>query len=131
MAESQVITILYVRELERSARFYDVAFHWRKTVDENVYVEYEVNPGARVGLMPQANTAHFLGAELGARRPTDGCPRAEIYVRLEDLAAAVGRLEAAAATCVSDLATRPWGDRAAYFLDPDGYVVAVATTDGV
>ncbi len=89
-------------------------------------MEYALNEGARLGLMPQGNTRHFLGDDLGARRPADGCPRAEVYVRLDDLDAAVARLEAAAARCTSPRAPRGWGDEAAYYLDPDGYVLAVA-----
>ncbi len=121
-----LLTILYVRDLRAAAAFYSAAFGWPRTVDEPVYVEYQAAPGARLGLMPQGSTRHFLGAELGARTPSDGCPRAEIYARVEDPAAAGARLEAAGARCTSPLAPRDWGDEAAYYLDPDGYVVVVA-----
>jgi predicted enzyme related to lactoylglutathione lyase len=120
------LTILYVQDLGRAARFYDEVFGWTKSVDVPVYVEYRVNEGARLGLMPQANTRHFLGDELGARRPTDGCPRGEVYVHVEDLDAAVARLEALGAPCTSPRARRAWGDEAAYHLDLDGYVLVVA-----
>ncbi len=36
------------------------------------------------------------------------------------------RVRAAGGREVSPLASRPWGDRAAYFADPDGHVLAVA-----
>jgi catechol 2,3-dioxygenase-like lactoylglutathione lyase family enzyme len=127
------LTILYVADLPRAARFYDAAFGWEKSVDVPVYVEYRLNEGARLGLMPQENTGHFLGEALGARRPValaeGGCPRAELYLRLDgpdELGRAVARLESTGAPCPSPRAPRGWGDEAAYFLDPDGYVVAVA-----
>jgi catechol 2,3-dioxygenase-like lactoylglutathione lyase family enzyme len=120
------LTILYVADLAKAAAFYDAVFGFEKTVDVPVYVEYRVNAGARLGLMPQGNTRHFLGDELGGRAPTDGCPRGEIYLRVPDLADCIERLEAAGAVCTSPLAERDWGDQAAYFMDFDGYVIAVA-----
>lgn len=121
-----LLTILYVRDLSRAARFYDVVFGWRKTVNVPVYVEYRVNAGARLGLMLQGNTRHFLGERLGARVPRDGCPRAEIYVHVRRPRAVIARLEKLGATCTSPWARRDWGDFAAYYLDADGYVVVVA-----
>lgn len=121
----QLLTILYVQDLAKARSLYDV-FGWSTTVDEHNYLEYQVTDGARLGLMPQANTVGFLGAQLGAAKPTDGCPRAEIYIFVDDAAEHSRELEMLGAVCISPLATREWGDRAAYFLDPDGYVVVVA-----
>lgn len=123
---SLALTILYVQDLPRAAAFYDAAFAWPKSVDVPVYVEYRLNEGARLGLMPRANTAQFLGEDLAGRRPPAGCPLAEVYLQVDDLDAAVERLEGAGAPCTSPRAARGWGDEAAYYLDPDGYVLAVA-----
>lgn len=129
MTTTSLLTILYVADLARAARFYDAAFGWPKSVDVPVYVEYRLNAGARLGLMPQGNTRHFLGDTLGGLRPTDGCPRAEVYLRLEDdLGGVTARLEALGARCTSPRSPRDWGDDVAYYLDPDGYVLAVAVT---
>lgn len=121
-----VLTILYVADLPRARAFYDAVFGWPRSVDVPVYCEYAPAPGVKVGLMPQGNTRHFLGETLGARKPADGCPRAELYVHVPDLPGAIKRLEALGARCTSPLARRDWGDDAAYYLDPDGYVLAVA-----
>ena len=126
MQGDTIITILYVSDLSRAAAFYDGVFGFEKSVDVPVYVEYRLNAGARLGLMPQANTRHFLGEGLGTRSPSDGCPRGEVYLYVDELDAVVERLEAAGAKCTSPLAERDWGDRAAYFMDQDGYVIAVA-----
>lgn len=125
---NQALTILYVEELARASTFYDAAFGWPKSVDVPVYVEYELNEGARLGLMTQGNTRHFLGPALGALRPMDGCPRAEVYLRVDDLDGVIRRLDALGARCTSPRARRAWGDDAAYYLDHDGYVLAVAVT---
>ncbi|MCB9893565.1 MAG: VOC family protein [Planctomycetes bacterium] len=127
MADADLaLTILYVSDLPRAAAFYDAAFAFQKTVDVPAYVEYRINTGARLGLMPQENTRHFLGDVVGKLTPTDGCPRAELYVHVRDLESVIQRLQAAGARCTSPLAERDWGERAAYFMDCDGYVIAVA-----
>lgn len=120
------LTILYVKDLKAAAAFYDAAFAWPKSVDVPVYVEYRISQGARLGLMPQGNTRHFLGEKLGAMQPSDGCPRGEIYVHVRNPKAAIASLERLGAKCTSPWAKRDWGDFAAYFLDLDGYVLAVA-----
>lgn len=120
------LTILYVADLARARAFYDAAFGFRTTVDVPVYVEYEVLKGARLGLMPQGNTRHFLGEKLGKMKPRDGCPRGEIYVHVPNPKAVIARLEKLGAKCTSPWARRDWGDFAAYCLDPDGYVLVVA-----
>ena len=121
-----LLTILYVKDLKAAAAFYDAAFGWRKSVDVPVYAEYRVNAGARLGLMPQGNTKHFLGEKLGAMKPSDGCPRGEIYVQVRNAKAVIARLEKLGAKCTSPWAKRDWGDFASYFIDLDGYVLVVA-----
>jgi predicted enzyme related to lactoylglutathione lyase len=121
-----LITILFIRDLGRSTAFYDEVFGWSKTVDVPVYVEYEVGEGARVGLMPHRHARKWLGPELGDRPYVDGSARAELYIRQEDVSGVLLRLEAAGCLCLSPMAERDWGDRAAYFRDPDGYVLAIA-----
>ena len=120
------LTILYVKDLKAAGAFYDAAFGWRKSVDVPVYVEYRVNAGARLGLMPQGNTRHFLGERLGAMKPKDGCPRGEIYAHVRNPKAVIARLEKLGAKCTSPWAKRDWGEFAAYFMDLDGYVLVVA-----
>ena len=120
------LTILYVADLARARAFYDAAFGFHTSVDVPVYVEYRINAGARLGLMPQGNTRHFLGEKLGSRKPRDGCPRGEIYLHVRNPKAALANLKKLGARCTSPWAKRDWGDFAAYFLDPDGYVLVVA-----
>jgi uncharacterized glyoxalase superfamily protein PhnB len=51
---------------------------------------------------------------------------AYLYVRVDDVEASVAQLESVGARPLSPLAARSWGERAAWFADPDGNVVAVA-----
>ena len=88
-----LLTILYVADLARARAFYDGAFGFRTTVDVPVYVEYRINAGARLGLMPQGNTHHFLGEKLGRKKPRDGCPRGEIYLCVRNAKAVIDHNE--------------------------------------
>lgn len=121
----QVLTILFVTDLDRMTEFLDEVFGWPKTVDEPVYVEYELGT-SRIGVMPQSHTRHFLGEGIGGKGYTDASARAELYLVFDTAALDIDRLHALAAPCTSQFQERGWGDRAAYFLIPDGYVVAVA-----
>ena len=118
------IVILAVEDLARSVDFYRRTFAWPILVSAPVYVELDAH-AVRVGLYAR----EAFGRNIGQAPPpaAAGTPsRTELYLRVDDLRAAVDRLAAAGAPCVSPATTRPWGDEAAYFLDPDGNVIAVA-----
>jgi uncharacterized glyoxalase superfamily protein PhnB len=61
--------------------------------------------------------------------PDDAVAPAYLYVRVDDAVEVAARLEAAGARPLSPLIDRSWGERAAWFADPDGNVVAVAQTE--
>jgi catechol 2,3-dioxygenase-like lactoylglutathione lyase family enzyme len=123
-----LITILYVADLGKSVAWYDAVFDWPKAVEVENYVEYGINPGCRIGLMTAASASRFMGSAPPAAA---GSAKAELYVRLDDLSLVLERLASVGAECTSPLSARDWGDEAAYFLDPDGYVVAVARSTSV
>lgn len=123
------LVILAVADLPRSAAFYDAAFRWEVAVDVPVYREYRLPGGTGVALYARG------GFEANTGLPAPGAPEgatggAELYLGVEDLGAACARLRAAGARELSPAADRGWGDRAAYFADPDGHVLAVAVPAG-
>jgi catechol 2,3-dioxygenase-like lactoylglutathione lyase family enzyme len=127
MAEAELaLTIFYVADLAKAVAFFDAAFGFKKSTVAPQYVEYELRPGAHLGLMPQSNAGYIVGEKIGKLKPTDGAPRGELYLLVADPEAAVKCLQKAGATLTSPLELREWGDRAAYFMIPDGYVIAVA-----
>jgi catechol 2,3-dioxygenase-like lactoylglutathione lyase family enzyme len=119
--------ILAVTDAQRSASFYEGVFGWERNplvAQWSNYVELFQPEGGTLGLYEREGFAATAGAELA---PANGHHNgAEIYVRVDDVAPLIERLEAAGAPPLSPLAPRVWGDDAAYFADPDGYVVAVA-----
>jgi predicted enzyme related to lactoylglutathione lyase len=121
-----VITILAVTDLERAKRFYESAFGWELRIDVPVFAQYAVPDGPDVALYQRES----FGANTGRvppEVPEDGISGTELYFWTEDLPAAVERLEASGARLLAAAEPKPWGDLAAYFADPDGNVIAVAT----
>jgi predicted enzyme related to lactoylglutathione lyase len=89
------------------------------------YVELIPPDGGALGLFERDGYAELVGA-----KPTevsgDAVSPAYLYVRVEDVDAAADRIVAAGGRPLSPLATHSWGERAAWFADPDGNLVAIA-----
>ena len=90
-----------------------------------VYGELELPDGNGLGLYAREAFARNTGQ---APQPTEAgaITATEIYLRCDDLEAAVSRAESAGGRLLSPPLDRDWGDRAAYFADPDGNVVVLA-----
>ena len=120
-----VLLVLACDEVTRLRDFYVGVFGWRITVDLPVYVELAVPTGLRVGLYVRPGFARNTG-ESPAPPPTAGTTSSELYLRVDDVPAALARLVAAGGRLLSPTGPRPWGDEAGYVADPEGNVVAVA-----
>ena len=118
------IVILAVDDLTRAVDLYRRAFDWPVLVSTPVYVELDAG-SIHVGLYDRVGFGRNIGAEPALATP-EVPSRTELYVRVDDLPAAIKRLEAAGARCVNPVQERAWGDEAAYFLDTEGNVIAVA-----
>ena len=119
--------IFAANDLSLTLNFYERAFGWPRNdaIDYAEYIELHVSDGGTLGLCERETFARVVGAdpvllENGAVAP------GYVYVRVDDVQAAVRRLEAAGARPLSPLASHSWGEDAAWFADPDGNVVAVA-----
>ena len=115
-----------VRDLEQSLRFYEQAFGWPRNdrVDYANYVELLPPDGGALGLYERGGFAGTVGAEL-AELPGDTVAPGYVYVRVDDVDDAAARVAAAGGRPLSPPRVRSWGERAAWFADPDGNVVAV------
>lgn len=119
--------IFAVRDLARSVEFYERSFGWPRNewIDFTNYVELLTPGGQALGLYEREGFAETTGAEP-MEVPEGRVAPAYLYVRVEDVEATVARIQAAGGRPLSPLADRAWGERAAWFADPDGNVVAVA-----
>ncbi|MCR4317234.1 MAG: VOC family protein [Planctomycetes bacterium] len=121
-----VLTILAVSDLARAVKFYRDAFGFGIHVDVPVYVELEVSDRHHLGLYQRE-----AWARVTTRAPLvpaeDEVIGNELYFLVDDVQEASSRIERAGGTLLSSAAMRPWGDLAAYYRDPDGNVLVVAT----
>jgi catechol 2,3-dioxygenase-like lactoylglutathione lyase family enzyme len=118
--------VLAVADVELAVRFYGEALGWAPRLrQEDVYAELELPDGGVLGLYRRDGFERSAGVRVAEPGPGEHVG-AELYVRVDDLDAAVERLDRAGATPLSGRSPRGWGDEAAYFGTPDGHVVAVA-----
>lgn len=120
--------IFAVTDLERSLSFYERAFGWPRNdrIGYSNYVELLPPDGGALGLFERAGFAGLVGARP-AEIPEGEIAPAYLYVRVDDVESSVVRIEQAGGRPLSALAPQSWGERAAWFADPDGNAVAIAS----
>jgi len=119
--------ILYVADQARSTAFYSTLLAKAPMLNVPGMTEFALSDGCDLGLMPETGIASIISGPL--RHPADGAgiPRCELYLVMDDLNEAMRRAESAGARPVSPASDRDWGHRVAYFADPDGHVIALAS----
>jgi lactoylglutathione lyase len=100
--------ILYVSDVARAARFYEDAFAFERT--------FEWNENGRL-----VYAAHKRGDSQLAFGEGEGRGGFELCVYVGDVDATAVRLRELGAVEVQPPADMPWGERAAFFDDPDGH----------
>ncbi len=119
-------TILFVDNQERSSLFYEKIF--RQASDLNVpgMTEFNLSDHCKLGLMPNNGIARILANQLPHPQDGNGIPRCELYLYVEDIKLEFENAINSGAKLISPIIERNWGDRACYFADPDGHVIAFA-----
>ena len=116
--------ILYARDVERSARFYcdnfgfEQAFRWPSEGP----LEYAF---LRLGDFAIGIGESPAVPALARIQPDDGAPRFELCLYADDTDAACARLLARGVKQLAPPESMPWGERLAYFEDPDGNPIHV------
>jgi predicted enzyme related to lactoylglutathione lyase len=120
--------IFAVNDVARSAAFYQRVFGWPRN-ERIAYREYIelCSPNGTLGLCERDTYARLTGATPMTPENGDVSP-AYLYVRVADVREAIAKLDEVGARPLAPLASRSWGEDAAWFADPDGNVVAVAQT---
>ena len=120
--------ILYVADQRRSTEFYRSVLGRAPRLDVPGMTEFELAQGAVLGLMPEDGIARLLGPGIAHPSLARAAPRSELYLVVDDAAAVHARAVESGAREVSPVAPRDWGDVVGYSLDPDGHVLAVASS---
>lgn len=125
MGARPILAILAVEDVVRAKGFYAAAFGWPVTVDVPVYVEMEAEGGFRIGLYERRSFGRNTN-QVPIPVPAGHLSPAEVYLRVDDVAASTDRATRAGGRLLSPPSRREWGDEVAYVADPDGHVLALA-----
>ena len=119
-------TILYVNDQEASSQFYQNIF--RKAPDLHVpgMTEFRLTAGCSIGLMPNNGIAKILAGKTPHPELGNGIPRCELYLHVDDVQLEFDNAAKSGARLISPVMDRDWGDKACYFSDPDGHIIAFA-----
>jgi catechol 2,3-dioxygenase-like lactoylglutathione lyase family enzyme len=118
--------VLAVSDVERAYAFYREVFGWESHLEwPGEYTELVLSRDDRLGLYRRDGWAESAGAQPAELN--GNVSPAYLYVRVDDLDATIDRLDRIGARRLSSRQRRGWGDEAAYFADPDGNVLAVAS----
>lgn len=123
-----VHTILYVADQKKSTEFYSHILGISPTLEVPGMTEFKLSEKHILGLMPEKGIRKLLGDKLPDPKQANGIPRAELYFRVDEPEIILQRAIQRGVKELSPVQPRDWGDRAGYVLDPDGHVLAFATS---
>lgn len=118
--------ILFIDDQARSREFYSFVLEKEPILDVLGMTEFELPGGGVLGLMPSQGITKLLGPALPDPAAANAVSKAELYLESAIAEAMFERALSAGATPLSLFQERDWGHSAAYCLDPDGHVVAMA-----
>ncbi|HNQ61501.1 MAG TPA: lactoylglutathione lyase [Bacteroidia bacterium] len=119
-----VLIILYVADQQRSKHFYSQVLQSSPIVDVPGMTEFILGENCKLGLMPEAGIAKIISPPAPHPASGNGIPRNELYLYVDLIEPYAQRSLAAGAKLISPEAFRDWGEHVAYFMDPDGHIIA-------
>lgn len=118
--------ILYVTDQKKSRDFYSHILGKEPSLDVSGMTEYELAENTKLGLMPASGIKKIFNGKIPDPDGANGIPRCEIYLLTDDAKPYCARANEIGAAEISPLLKRDWGDKAAYYSDPDGHIIAFA-----
>lgn len=80
---NNLFTILYVKDQEKSKRFYRDLFEQEPSLDVPGMTEFSFFEGCQLGLMPEAGISKIITPALPHPEKGSNIPRCELYFRVE------------------------------------------------
>lgn len=118
--------ILFVADQDKSTTFYSSILQLVPSLYVPGMTEFELQPGVKLGLMPEVGIAKILGPNMVHPKQAQGVPRCELYLKVPNVTAYVERAVSVGAKVISPLQARNWGDTVVYLADMDGHIIALA-----
>ena len=122
----KTMIILYVSDQKKSRNFYAHVLGNEPILDVPGMTEFSLGENFSLGLMPEKGIKNLLGEKFPDPAKATGIPRAELYLIIDNPSLYHERALKAGAIEIKPIGQMPWGDLAAYSLDPDGHALAFA-----
>ena len=119
-------TILYVQNQEKSTEFYQRILCREADLFVPGMTEFKLSENFILGLMPNDGIAKIFDDKVPHPENGNGIPRCELYLYVENLTATFENAVNCGAKLISSVEKRNWGDKACYFADNDGHIIAFA-----
>ncbi len=119
-------TILYVKDQQLSTGFYTKLFRQQPDLNVPGMTEFKLSENCKLGLMPNSGIAKILADKTPHPDQGNGIPRCELYLYVENIELEFENALQSGAIIISPIGDRNWGDKACYFSDPDGHIIAFA-----
>jgi len=118
--------ILYVKDQERSRKFYEDVLNATPTLHVQGMTEFLLAGNVKIGLMPETGINKILAGKTPHPTSGNGIPRCELYLKVKDITVYKERAGKAGALIICEPTNMDWGDRVTYLMDPDGHILAFA-----
>lgn len=122
------IFVLYVKDQKLSKEFYSKVLQLDPVLDVPGMTEFQLCDQSSLGLMPSAGIVKILEGKIVDPELANGIPRSELYLRVENPQEFHERAIAGDGKEIQPLKVMNWGDKVAYSTDPDGHIIAFATS---
>ena len=115
-------TLIMVKDFEASRKFYKDVLEFKIGTDEEGFASFDIgNPTYILAVLDLTKAADMISEE--AVQPSkEFIPRSLFAVWLDDCDAEYERLKARGVHFIKPPTTQPWGQRTAYFTDPDNNI---------
>ena len=117
--------VLFVEDLDRALAFYVDKVGLPVRFQDKGYAELAVE-GSKLALLIRSRVAELTG-DAHAGRPTPGAHEGSVTLLVEDVNRVQRELAAHGVDFLGAPKDRPWGQRTAYFHDPDGHLIEIAS----
>jgi catechol 2,3-dioxygenase-like lactoylglutathione lyase family enzyme len=123
---SKTYTILFVSDQKKSTAFYKFLLNMEPQLFVPGMTEFSLSDNCVLGLMPISGIKKILNGKLFGSEDSSINPKSELYLFTDDAADYLKRAASLGAIELSPVQERSWGHRAAYFIDPDYHIIAIA-----
>jgi lactoylglutathione lyase len=117
--------VLFATDFERLLKFYSDKVQLPVRLLAEGYVEFVVE-GAKLALLARERLPELVGRGH-LERPAARCHEGSMTVLVEDVDRTYRGMVERGVTFLTEPQDRPWGQRSAYFEDPEGHLIEIAT----